>query len=86
MSSIESLHRRVETLNKTLKPQATIVNCTGAKDELKAKLEKIRENSGPLPILSAEESEEKIKALKVMLAEKVKRIERDFNVRFVSYE
>jgi hypothetical protein len=92
MSRLQSPMRRVEALRKQLMPSPTIINCTGAKDELLAKLkydmlaDGMTEKEIDAPIESTPEQEAFMHELCAYLDNSIKRIERDFNVRFVSYE
>jgi hypothetical protein len=91
MSSLQSQIRRVETLRKKLQPCPTIIDCTGAKDELLAKLkydmldDGMTEEEIDAPIELTPEQEAFMQEFNAYLDDSNKQIERDFNVRFVSY-
>lgn len=92
MSRLHGPTRRVETLRKKLLPRPTIIDCTNAKDELIAELEYKMLADGLTEVeidASVEwtpEQEAFMQEFTAYLDDSVKRIERDFNVRFVSYE
>jgi hypothetical protein len=86
MSNIKSLQTQVHRMKKVLLPNPKIIDCTGARDQLLAKLESyMTEEELNTPVELTEEQKQFAEKFSAMLDEMVKEDERKYNVRFVSY-
>jgi hypothetical protein len=87
MSSINILTKRLGKLTDVLNPSPRIIDCTGAQEDLLAQLgvsmtEDERDSSynpGPEDLADMD-------ALDAFLTEDIKRLEQEYNIRFVSYD
>jgi len=92
MSNLQKHISRVNALSKRLQPKPTIIDCTGAKEELLAMLEQQMRASGmtedeiDTPVEWSEEDKAFIEKFDTYLDDSVRSIQETYSVRLVSYE
>jgi hypothetical protein len=87
MSSINILSKRLGKLTERLNPSPRIIDCTGAQEDMLATLAaSMTEEDRDSPYTPTPEDLAEMDAFDAFLGEDIKRIEREQNVRFVSYD
>lgn len=87
MSNMKPFMKRLDKLGGVIAPRPRLIDCTGAREELLTMLQVSMtddERNEVVEITPAVQAE--FEALSDMLDRSVARIERDFNVRLISYD